>query len=218
MAQKHRLPFGCFACGKRFKNAQAVRGHCRHCRDARLNRQAEAGGEPGAAVAQYRSGLPLSDARRSAQGGNADPMRRRPGPLSHESKLLLLDAQDAIEQLQEDAGQFAVMTHEFARMSVPGYHEHAQAWAQIYQQIDDALRELDQMVPLFQLNQGAMFQIYNTMRRVKTRWRAQRIGERRIVETEPDGLDPAFRLALRDDDAQITRIIEHLKRLVAAAP
>lgn len=109
------------------------------------------------------------------------------------------------------------MAHEFARMNVPAFYKHAHAWALIYQEIDDALRDLDQLVPLFRLNQAAMFQIYNTMRRLKARWLAQRCSERRLVETE-DGLDLEFRLTLREKEEQINRIIEHLKRLVAAAP
>lgn len=56
------------------------------------------------------------------------------------------------------------------------------------------------------------------MRRLKACWLAQRIGERRLVETEPDGLDPEFRLALREEEAEFTRLIDQFKRLVAAAP
>jgi hypothetical protein len=39
------------------------------------------------------------------------------------------------------------------------------------------------------------------MRSLKARWLAQRISERRFVETEPDGLEPEFRLAFRDEAA-----------------
>jgi hypothetical protein len=63
-----------------------------------------------------------------------------------------------------------------------------------------------------------MFRIYNSMRRLKKHWLAQRIRERPFVETEPDGLDPEFRLALREEEAELTRIVEDLRRLVAAAP
>jgi hypothetical protein len=86
------------------------------------------------------------------------------------------------------------------------------------QVLDDYLRDLEPMLALFRLDRGAMFRIYNSMRRLKKHWRAQRIGERRFVETEPDGLAPEFRLELREEEAELTRIVEYLKRLVAAAP
>ena len=76
----------------------------------------------------------------------------------------------------------------------------------------------DPMLPSFQVDRGTIYLIYTTMRRLKARWLAQRIGERRLVETEPDGLDQEFRLALREEEAEFTRLIDQFKRLVAAAP
>jgi hypothetical protein len=124
----------------------------------------------------------------------------------------------AIEQLHQDAGHFAFWAFELTRMNVRGHDKHAQAWLQIYQEFDDCLRELDPMLPSFQVDRGAIHLSYRTMRRLKARWLAQRIGERRIVETEPDGLDPKFRLALREEEAEFTRLIDQFQQLVAAAP
>jgi len=130
----------------------------------------------------------------------------------------LLEVHAAIEQLYQDAGHFAFWAHELIRMNMWGYDKHAQVWAQIYQEIDDCLRELNPMLPSFQVDRGTIHLIYTTMRRLKARWLAQRIGERRLVETEPDGLDPEFRLVLREEEAEFTRLIDQFKRLVAAAP
>ena len=145
-------------------------------------------------------------------------MSRRPGPLSYEFRKLLLDVEDALDQLHQDAGHFADLARELTRMNVPGQSAHAQVWEQIGQALDDYLRVLQPMLALFRLDRGAMFRIYNSMRRLKKHWLAQRIRERPFVETEPDGLDPEFRLELREEEAELTRIIEDLKRLVAAAP
>ena len=145
-------------------------------------------------------------------------MRRRPGPLSYESRILLLDVEAAIDQLHQTAGHFAYWAQELTRMNVTGQYAHAQAWEQMRQALDDCLRDLEQMLALFRLDRGAMFRIYNSMRRLKARWLTQRISERRFVETEPDGLDPEFRLALREEEAEFTHLIDQLKRLVAAAP
>jgi hypothetical protein len=145
-------------------------------------------------------------------------MRRRPGPLSYEFRTLLLDVEAAIDQLQQTAEHYADCAQEMVRMNVAGQNAHAQAWEQIRQALDDYLRDLEPMLALFRLDRGAMFRIYNSMRRLKDHWLAQRIGERRFVEMEPDGLDPEFRQTLREEEAQLTRIVEYLKRLVAAAP
>lgn len=118
-----RLPFECYACGKRFRNAQAVRGHRRHCRYPRLRRQAEAeaGSEPRPITAPSSS----EERPQSAHNGDAGSIRHRGGPLSHEGRLLLLDVQEAIEQRCDVAGQFAFMANELARMNVAGEHAHA---------------------------------------------------------------------------------------------
>src|SRR5688572_16478750 len=113
----------CHSCKKRFKNPQAVRGHQLHCRVRRLQRQAEA--------------EPQSQLLTSCRVG------KRPGPLSMEAKLLLLEVQDALEGLQKTAGQFSFMANELARMNVAAEDEKAQFWARVYQDIDDCLRDLD---------------------------------------------------------------------------
>lgn len=145
-------------------------------------------------------------------------MRRRPGPLSYETKLLLLEVQAAIEQLQQDAREFAIMANEFARMNVAGQYEQAQDWARMFLALDDCVRELDPMVPSFQVDRGTMHQIYKSMRRLKELWLTQRIRGCRFVEMEPDGVDAESRQMLRDEEARLTRIVEHLQHLVAAAP
>ena len=220
MARKRRLPFDYFMCGRRFKNAQAVRGHRRHFRYPRLRREAEAevGTLPRFAAVNNHSGSTLSERLCPSQGGEKDGMRRRPGPLSYDSRILLLDLEAALDQLKQTAGHFADWARELTRMNVAGQNANAQVWEQMHQALDEYLRDLDPMLALFRLNRGTMLRIYNSMRGVKQSWLAQRIGERRFIEAEPDGLDPAFRLELREEEAQLTRIVEYLKRLVAAAP
>lgn len=220
MARKPRLPFECYRCGKRWKTSQALFGHLRHHTYLRQRAQAEAeiGAVPQGAAVKNHSGSTLRERLRPSQGGEADCMRRRPGPLSYESRILLLDVEAALDQLQQDAEHFADWARELIRMNVAGQNAHAQVWEQIHQTLDDYLHDLMPMLALFRLDRGALFRIYNSMRRLKEHWLAQRIRERRFVETEPDGLDPEFRLELREEEAQLTRIVEYLKRLVAGAP
>jgi len=134
-----------------------------------------------------------------------------------EAKLLLLEVQDALEGLQHTAGQFAFMANELVRMNVVGEEKKANFWAGVYQDIDDCLRDLDPMLPLFQLDRMALFQIYNRMRTLRYRWLAQRACAGPLVETE-DGLDPETRRILRDGETHFVYILDHLRRLVAVAP
>lgn len=220
MARKPRLPFECYRCGKRWRSSQALFGHLRQHALRRQREQAEVemGGVPVAAAVKNHSGSTLRKRFRPSKGGEVNDMRCRPGPLGYEFRTLLLDVEAALDQLKQTAGHFADWARELTRMNVAGKNAHAQVWGQMHQTLDDYLRDLDPMLALFRLDRGAMFRIYNSMRRLKEHWLAQRIGERRFVETEPDGLDQAFRLALREEEANLTRIVEYLKRLVAAAP
>ena len=214
MARKPRLPFECFQCGTRWKSSQALFGHLRQhaYRRQRAQAEAEAGIVPGVAAVKNYSGSTLRKRLRPSQGGEADDMRRRPGPLSYEFRTLLLDVEAEFYQLQQDAEHFADWARELIRMNVAGQNVHAQAWEQMRQVLDDYLRDLIPMLALFRLDRGTLFRIYYSMRRLKEHWLAQRIRERRFVETEPDGLDPEFRLELREEEARLTRIVEYLKR------
>jgi hypothetical protein len=198
MARKRRLPFDCFTCGKCFKNAQAVRAHLRHCTYSRQRAQAE------------------SDGR--AQPGAATRVGKRPGPLSHEAKQLALDACEGLEQLQRTARHFRTVASCMAAMNDAREFERAKEWAEIYQVLDDCLRDFDPKLPSFCLDRGVLFGIYKIIRHLKERWIQQRVSSFFRPALEPDGLDEATRTMLREEEAEFTRLIDQLKRLIVAAP
>ncbi len=220
MARKLRLPFECYRCHKRWKTSQVLFGHLRQHALRRQREEAEAqiGAVPGVAAVKNHSSSTLRKRLRPSQGGDTEGIGRRPGPLSYEFRILLLDVVAALYQLKQTAGRFAFCAGEMSRMNVAGSEAHAQVWEQMDQTLDDYLRDLEAMLALFRLDRGPIHRIYNSMRRLSEHWLAQRIGERRFIDTEPDGLDPEFRLVLREEEAHLTRIVEYLKRLVAAAP
>ena len=198
MARKRRLPYECFTCGQRFKNAQAVRGHRRHCRYPRLKRQAEA--------------------QAADQPEPATRFGKRPGPLSQEGKLLALDAWEGLEQLQRVAQRIGTVANIMADMNVGGQYERAMEWAKIYWVLDDCLRDFDPMLPSFRLDRGVLFGTYTGMRHLKERWIKERVSSFFRPDLEPDGLDEATRSMLLDEEAKFVRLIDQLKRLVVAAP
>ena len=220
MARKRRLPYECYSCGKRFKSAQAVRGHRRHCRYPRLRREAEteAAAQPGTAPAQRNRGSTTRARLQSSPGEDADRMRRRPGPLSSETKRLSLDAWEGLEQLQRTARHFRTMASSMAAMNVEREFERAQEWVEMYRILDDSLRDFDPMLPSFRLDRGVLFGMYTSMRHLKERWIDQRASSFFRPALEPDGLDEATRTMLREEEAEFTRLIDQLKGLVVAAP
>ena len=198
MARKSRLPYECYSCGKCFKSAQAVRGHRRHCRYPRLKRQAEA--------------------QAGAQPGPATRFGKRPGPLGQEAKQLVLDACEGLEQLQRTARHFRTVASCMAAMNDAREFERAKKWADIDRVLDDCLRDLDPMVPSFRLDRGVVFGIYKIIRHIEERWLEERVSSFFRPALEPDGLDEATRTMLREEEAEFTRLIDQLKRLVVAAP
>ena len=103
-------------------------------------------------------------------------------------------------------------------MNVAGEYENSQYWAREYQEIDDCLRELEPMLPAFQVERGLLFRIYTAMCNLKACWLTLRMDGFRRPRTDSEGFDADTRQTLRDEKAHLTRIVEHLKRLVAAAP
>ena len=78
---------------------------------------------------------------RSSSDRTADEVRGRPGPLSQELTVVFLDVQEMLEHLRDDALEFAVRSHVFAGMNVLGEHEKMTVWSQLYQTLDDCLRD-----------------------------------------------------------------------------
>ena len=221
MARKRRLPYDCFTCGKRFKTAQGVRGHRRHCRYPRLKRQAEAeaAAQPEvAAVQRNNRGSTTRERLQSSSVEDAARVRRRPGPLSFETRLLSLDAWEGLEQLHRTARHFRTVASSMAAMNIEREFERAKEWAEMCQILDDSHRDFDPMLPSFRLDRDVLFGMYTSMRHLKERWMDQRVSSFFRPALEPDGLDEETRTMLREEEAQFTRLIDQLKRLVAAAP
>jgi len=194
--KRRRRRYECFACGKLFNGPQALFGHRRHC--PRLKRQAEV--------------QPTSQPQLTIRAG------KRPGPLSQEAKLVSLDALEGLEQLVEVAKHFATVSNMLVRMNANEDDERAKTWTEIYQVLNNCHRDLESMLPAFHLDRGVLFGIYQALRRLKECWIKQRVCGADDPTLEPDGLSEEMRTALREEQAQFTRLIDQFKRLVAAAP
>src|SRR5262249_30181307 len=175
MARKPRLSWDCYKCGKRWKSSQALFGHLRQhaLRRQREEAEAEGGRMPVNAAVRKHSGSTLRKWSHPPQDGEAEYMRRRPGPLSYEFRMLLLDVEAALDELKLTAEHFAYCAWELTRMNVVGENVHAQVWEQIRQTLDDYLRDLELMLALFRLDRVVISRIYKSMRRLKEHWLAQ---------------------------------------------
>jgi hypothetical protein len=125
---------------------------------------------------------------------------------------------EGLEQLHRTARHFRTVASSMAAMNVAGEFERAKEWTDIYRVFDAVLRDFDPMLPSFRLDRGVLFGIYTIMRHLKERWIDQRVSSFFRPALEPDGLDEATRTMLREEEAEFIRLIDQLKRLVAAAP
>lgn len=190
--------YECDYCEKPFKTPQAVRGHLRHCTYRRLRQQAEAQAEA-----------------EPAGAARATHLARRPGPDSQESRLLLLDTHEQIQQLQQDARTIAGMAYIFAGMNVPGEYEKAKEWLQLSQTLGDVERDCDQMVGRLRLDRSLLFRTYHQMRGIRDTWMHYRTRHLKpALEGEKEHEIPED---IREEDAMWTTIMTNIKKMLVAS-
>ena len=210
MARKTRAR-RCFYCERRFRNAQAVRGHQLHCPVRRLRLQAEAG------TRLQPAGHPSRDQAHpvNAAEASAQSLHRRHGPDSQESKLLLLDTHEAITQLHREAGHHAWWAQWLSRAAPTHAEGHATPaeWLQIYQELDDVLRELHQMVGSLRLDRTLLFKVYHWFLVIREKWL-----QYRWRDFSRDGeLTPQGQAAVHEDEVRLTDVLSKIKRMLVAS-
>lgn len=191
--------YECDYCEKPFKTPQSVRGHLRHCVSRRLRQQAvtEAEAEPATPILTNRES-------------------RRVGPDSQESKLWLLDTHELIQQLQQDALDFAAMANLLAGMNAPGNeYEKAKEWLQVSQSLADVERDYDQMVGLLRLDRSLLFRIYHQIGPILSTWMHYRTRYLKpALEGEKDQEIPED---IREEEAMWTTIMTNIKKMLVAS-
>ena len=197
MARKRRLMYACELCRKRFETEQAKWGHTPHCAARKLSQQ------------------PATQAKPEAHASPAVLSDRRPGPDSQEMKLLLLDTNEGITQLERDAGDHAFWTQWIARTDPT----HAQgkttpeAWVMIYQNLGDVTRDLDLMKGRLRLDRSLLFNIYHRMLAIQDAWlECQRRDFSRGGELTPQGEE-----VLREERALFADLMLRVKKMLVAA-
>src|SRR5690348_13396790 len=133
----------CFYCEKRFRNSQGVRAHQLHCEIRRQKAQAESALRP----------------EPEGRSSSHHDSHSRPGPDSQEMKLLLLDAHEAITELQRDTGSHAWTAQWLARTAPTHAQGHTtpEEWLKLYQDLGDIERDIDQLVAVLRLNRTVLF-------------------------------------------------------------
>ena len=193
MAKKRRGRHPCETCPKTFKTLQAKWGHYPHCPGRKLSQQPATQAEP----------EPVGTAR-------ADHETRRPGPDSQESKLLLLETHELIQQFEEDARHYAAMSYLLAERNVRGQYEKAKEWLQMYNDLSDVERDCFQMVGRLRLDRGLMFRIYHQTRPLRDTW----------VHYQTRHLNPADKErveAIRKEEAKWDTLMTMIKKLLVAS-
>ncbi len=198
MAKKRRLKYACELCPKRFDTEQAKWGHTPHCAARRLSQQPTPQAKPEAPPSTV-----------------AESESRRPGPDSQEMKLLLLDTNEGITQLERDAGDHVFWAQWNARTD-PTHAEGKttpEQWAMIQQDLGDVTRDLDLMKGRLRLDRSLLFNIYHRMLVVQGAWLDYLASDfSRGGELTPEGED-----VLREERARFADLMLKVKRLLVAA-
>ena len=210
MARKTRAK-RCFYCERRFKNAQSVRAHQLHCPVRRLRLQAEAGTRLQPAGHLSRDQAPPVNAGEAS----AQSCHKRHGPDSQESKLLLLDTHEAITQLHREAGHHAWWAWWLARAAPSHAEGHAtpEEWLQIYDDVGDDERDLDQMKWSLRLDRALLFRVYHRFLVTRDNW----LQYRRRDFSRNGELTPQGQTAVHEDEVLLTDVLSKVKHLLVAA-
>ena len=193
MAKKRCGRYPCESCEDTFKTPQAKWGHYPHCEGRKLSQQ----------PATQAEAEPVGTAR-------ADHVTRRPGPDSQESKLLLLETHELIQQFEEDARHYAAMSYLLAERNVRGQYEKAKEWLQMYNDLSDVERDCFQMVGRLRLDRGLLFRIYHQIRPIRDTW----------VHYQTRDLNPADKErveAIRKEEAKWDTLMTMIKKLLVAS-
>ena len=205
----------CFHCEKRFKNPQAVRGHQPHCPVRRLN--AQAGGQ-------------TQDKPTRNSVLQEDSEYHRPGPDSKESKLLLVNTHEDIEQLIQVMGHIVAAAHFFFRGAFSHVKRNIppEEWAKLHGDLDDVERDFQQMMGRLRLDQSLLFKIYHRLKRVRDIWLQFREHDymesvqRRLAASvaglnDSDAILPESRQMIEEDRARLDDVVTKVKHLLVAA-
>jgi hypothetical protein len=130
-------------------------------------------------------------------------------------KLLLLDTNEGITQLERDAGDHAFWAQWIARTDPT----HAQGkttpeeWVMIYQNLGDVTRDLDLMKGRLRLDRSLLFNIYHRMLAIQDAWlECQRRDFSRGGELTPEGEE-----VLREEQALFADLMLRVKKMLVAA-
>jgi hypothetical protein len=192
---KKRLKYACEFCRKRFATLQAKWGHYPQCEARKLSL------DPASKPEAQASPAVLSD--------------RRPGPDSQELKLVLLNTNEEITQLQREAGNrawWAQFLDPTASAHIQG-HTTPEEWVRLYHDLGDILRDLDQMKGRLRLDRSLLFNIYHRMLAIQDAWLEYLARDfSRGGEVTPEGEE-----VLREEQARFADLMLKIKRMLVAA-
>lgn len=190
--------YECDYCETPFKTAQGVRGHLRHCEYRRLKQQ----------TAKQIEAEPASTSRPTHLG-------TRPGPDSYESRMLLLETPELIQQLHRDALDLAGMAYLLAKGNVAGEYEKAKEWLLLSEALDNVERDFDRMVGCLRLDRSLLFPIYHQLRPLRDTWMYYRT--RHLKPALEGEKEPEISGDVREEEAMWATIMTNVKKMLVAS-
>ena len=126
--------------------------------------------------------------------------------------MLLLDTQETMKQLHREAGHRAWWLARGAPSHAEG-HATPEEWFQVYQDLDDVDRDLDQMVGSLRLDRSLLFNVYHRFQVIRDHWLQYQWRDfSRNGELTPQG-----QAAVHEDEVLLTDVLSKIKQMLVAA-
>ncbi len=218
---KTTTKYDCRYCGRWFDRKQALRGHLRWC-EARS--RSVGSQEPMAKPMAKPANVKRSHATARLQEGSfrqSQPPRRVAGH-ANEGLLCLLDIQEQLLDLRNDAIQFVRMSR--LAESSPNYKgAGSEEWGEVCLKFHRWLQAIERMLEEYRVDRAIVWDICRGLPSVKERWlRYIRLNLTALSTSdrydEEPGIKPgqSLREALLDEEARFDELLGNVKALLAS--
>jgi hypothetical protein len=224
--QEPQLAFTCNYCLRKFRSRNAVVAHLRFCEPWKIVREArrQASAEPQADVPRQEE--PAEEIPRDAAKGHGASTQnreeRRSRRPSHESFVTLLKTEEDVTWLLDECREH-VLHAELLGSLRPG-RSTAREWAQLLDVLQRCHQDIEQMIFVWRLDHGALFEAYRLMLATRKKWLLHRYKDfdsDSVLPEEPCDDDNAAlngaHEAIQPEQLEFNQLIEKLRWLVVVS-
>ncbi len=218
--------FSCRHCLRKFGSRNAVSAHLRFCEIWKIVREArrQESAEPQADVPRQEE--PVEKIPRDVARGHGASIQnrevRRSRRPSHESLVTLLKADEDFMWLNEECQDHA--RHALLLGPLQSFRSTSEEWTWVQSALQRCHHDILQLIFVWQLDHGALFQAYRSMLAIRKQWLIYRYKDFDSANIAPDGpyndgnaaLNTAH-VAIQPEEAKLNEVIERLRWLAVVS-